>query len=111
MVLAAWIMISRPTSVLPVKAILSTMGLVQISGPTTWPGPVMTLKTPGGNRPVSWMISVSFNRLRGVKVAGLMITVLPAASAGASFQIAIRKGKFHGMIWPQTPIGSLSTML
>jgi ABC-type antimicrobial peptide transport system permease subunit len=32
--------------------------------------------------------------------------VLPAASAGASFHAAINNGKFHGMIWPQTPIGS-----
>ena len=30
----------------------------------------------------------------------------PAASAGASFQVAIRIGKFHGMIWPTTPSGS-----
>ena len=26
--------------------------------------------------------------------------------AGASFQVAIRIGKFHGMIWPTTPSGS-----
>ncbi len=35
-----------------------------------------------------------------------MTTQLPAASAGASFQVAIRIGKFHGMIWPTTPSGS-----
>ena len=27
-------------------------------------------------------------------------TVLPVASAGASFQACISSGKFHGMIWP-----------
>src|SRR4051812_22471445 len=32
--------------------------------------------------------------------------VLPAASAGATFQIAIRNGKFHGTTAPTTPIGS-----
>jgi hypothetical protein len=31
---------------------------------------------------------------------------LPAASAGASFQAAIRIGKFQGMICPTTPSGS-----
>ena len=33
----------------------------------------------------------------------------PAASTGASFQAAMRNGKFHGTIWPTTPIGSCST--
>ena len=31
----------------------------------------------------------------------------PAASAGPSFQAAISSGKFHGMICPTTPTGSL----
>ena len=42
----------------------------------------------------------------GVCSAGLRTTQLPAARAGASFQTAIRIGKFHGMIWPTTPSGS-----
>ena len=57
------------------------------------------------------MISVSLSRLSGVKVAGLMMTVLPAARAGAIFQMAMRKGKFQGMICPQTPMGSRRTKL
>ena len=32
--------------------------------------------------------------------------MLPAASAGASFQAAISSGKFQGTIWAQTPTGS-----
>jgi hypothetical protein len=36
----------------------------------------------------------------------LSTTALPAASAGASFHVAIRIGKFQGMIWPTTPSGS-----
>ena len=35
----------------------------------------------------------------GVCSAGLSTTQFPAASAGASFQVAISRGKFHGMIW------------
>ena len=42
----------------------------------------------------------------GVCSAGLSTIALPAARAGASFQTAIRIGKFHGMIWPTTPSGS-----
>jgi hypothetical protein len=44
--------------------------------------------------------------LIGVDSAGLSTTQLPAPMAGASFQAAIRIGKFHGMIWPTTPSGS-----
>ncbi len=42
----------------------------------------------------------------GVCSAGLRTMQLPAARAGASFQVAMRMGKFHGMIWPTTPRGS-----
>ncbi len=62
------------------------------------------LSTPGGSR--SAISSVSTRMLTGVDSAGLSTTQLPAPSAGASFQAAIRIGKFHGMIWPTTPSGS-----
>ena len=34
-----------------------------------------------------------------------MTTVLPAASAGPSFQLQNMSGKFHGTICPTTPTG------
>ena len=37
---------------------------------------------------------------------GLMTTVLPAASAGASFHAVSSSGEFHGMIAATTPSGS-----
>ena len=43
--------------------------------------------------------------MSGVVSAGFRTTVLPHASAGASFHAAMSSGKFHGMIWPHTPIG------
>ncbi len=43
--------------------------------------------------------------MSGVVSAGLRTTVLPQASAGATFQASIRSGKFQGMIWPATPTG------
>src|ERR1041384_2018800 len=41
--------ISRPTSVEPVNATLSTPGCAAIAAPTTLPEPGTTLSTPGGN--------------------------------------------------------------
>ena len=38
---------------------------------------------------------------------GLMTTVQPAASAGASFQATSISGEFHGVMKAQTPTGSL----
>ncbi len=52
------------------------------------------------------MSSISTRIEAGVCSAGLSTTQLPAASAGASFHVAIRMGKFQGMIWPTTPSGS-----
>ena len=51
------------------------------------------------------MISASTRIDTDVVSAGLITTVLPAASAGAIFQAAISSGKFHGMTWPATPSG------
>jgi len=34
-----------------------------------------------------------------------MTMVQPAARAGATFHANMRRGKFHGMIWPTTPTG------
>ena len=98
-------MMSRPTSVEPVKATLSTSGLVVMTSPMLPPGPAMMLTTPGG-KPTSSMIRASSIALSGVSLAGLSTIVLPVASAGPSFQTAISSGKFHGMIEAQTPIGS-----
>ena len=96
-------MIERPTSVEPVKAILSTPGCATSAAPVS-PAPVTMLTTPGG-RSASAISSASFNAVSGVVSAGFSTTVLPQASAGAIFHAAMRSGKFHGMIWPATPTG------
>lgn len=44
--------------------------------------------------------------VKGVCSAVFRTIVLPHANAGPTFQANIIKGKFHGMIWPATPIGS-----
>jgi hypothetical protein len=101
----AAVVTSRPTSVEPVKATLSTPGWAAMAAPTTLPGPVTTLITPGG-KPAFSASSASRKVDSEVSSAGLSTTVLPIASAGASFQEAIDIGKFHGTIAPTTPIGS-----
>ncbi len=64
----------------------------------------MMFTTPGG-RSASWITCASRSAVSGVVSAGLSTTVFPVASAGAIFHAAISSGKFHGMIWPATPIG------
>src|SRR5579884_3220474 len=92
-----------PTSVEPVKAILSTPGCATSAAPVA-PSPVTTFTTPGG-RSHSSQISARTSAVSGVVSAGLRTTVLPQASAGASFHAAISSGKFHGTIEPTTPTG------
>lgn len=50
------------------------------------PGPVTTLKTPGG-RPASAHISENNKAVRRVYEAGLSTTVLPIAKAGQTYNI------------------------
>ena len=56
--------------------------------------------------PASIDSSAILRAVRLVCSAGLTITELPAASAGAIFQASINNGKFHGKTQPTTPIGS-----
>ena len=97
--------ISRPTTVEPVKAILSTSGWSTSAAPVS-PSPVITFSTPSG-RPASSASSPSRSAVKGVCSAGFSTIVQPAARAGATFQAAISRGKFQGMICPATPTGSL----
>ena len=100
-------MIPLPVDVSPVKAILSMRGCSTSIWPTDDPGPVITLTTPAGT-PTSAAISASASAVSGVWLAGLMITVLPHASAGATFHAVSSSGKFHGTMAATTPTGSRS---
>ena len=59
------------------------------------PGPATTLSTPSGS-PASRAIFSSSSAVSGVSSAGLRTTVLPAASAGATFQEAIVEREVPG---------------
>ena len=72
--------------------------------PASTPNPLTMLRTPAGKRSA---INSFKNMIdTGVCSAGFNTTQLPAASAGANFQTAIKIGKFQGMICPTTPRGS-----
>jgi hypothetical protein len=101
---AVWRRRMRPTSVEPVKASLAMPSWPAIAAPAS-PSPLTRLKTPAG-RPASAQISAKAMAVSGVCSADFSTTVQPAASAGATFQASISSGKFHGMIWPQTPAAS-----
>ncbi len=49
--------------------------------------------------------------MSGVSLAGLRITVHPAASAGPILRVAIAAGKFHGVTRTQIPTGWCRTTI
>ncbi len=79
----------------PVKAILATLGCVTSGSPTSGPKPVTMLTTPGGN-PAFSNNSPKANAETDEYSDGFQTTVLPAASAGASFHVASSSGEFQG---------------
>mmetsp|Transcript_3362 Transcript_3362/g.7615 ORF Transcript_3362/g.7615 Transcript_3362/m.7615 type:complete len:292 (-) Transcript_3362:104-979(-) len=109
MVLAAACITLWPVTVDPVNAILAIRSDVDSAAPASAPKPVTMLSTPGGSRSPTSSISTMMEV--GVCSAGFKTMQLPAARAGATFQAAMRRGKFQGMICPTTPRGSLMTML
>ena len=104
---AALRMIPLPVLVSPVNAILSMPGCSTSAWPTVEPAPVTTFRTPGG-KPASSASSPSARAVSGVWLAGLRMTVLPQASAGATFHAASSSGKFQGTMAATTPTGSRS---
>ena len=88
----------------PVNATLFTRGELASGLPASRPKPLTTFSTPAGSR--SAISSIRSRIESGVCSAGFSTMQLPAASAGASFHVAISSGKFQGMIMPITPSGS-----
>ena len=77
-----------PVSTEPVKATPATRASSTSASPTS-PAPATTLTTPGGR----WSKqSASISVDSGVSSDGFATTVLPAASAGASFQASSSSG-------------------
>ncbi|CAM5681879.1 hypothetical protein SBADM41S_05403 [Streptomyces badius] len=87
---AAWatfVPLARP----PVKETRSTSGCSESRAPTGSPAPVTRLAAPSGS-PASASSLIRCTVESGVTSLGLSTKVLPAARAGAIFQLAWRRG-------------------
>ena len=80
-----------------------------MASPTLSPGPVSTLTAPPG-MPASTARSARRSTVSGVTDGGLMMQVLPVIRAAASFHATMSVGKFHGVMRPTTPRGSLTVI-
>src|SRR6187455_372338 len=96
---------SVPVRSEPVNATFATSGCSTSGAPTSGPKPVTTLTTPGG-KPASSTSFMNSSAEADVNSDGLITTVLPAASAGASFHVVSSSGEFHGTMAATTPSGS-----
>ncbi len=92
-----------PMSELPVKATAATSRCSTNAAPTSAP-PFTTLTMPAGI-PASDASRASSSAVTGVCGEGLMTTALPAASAGATFQLVSEKGPLNGARIATTPYG------
>src|SRR5919108_3111415 len=97
-----------PVAIDPMNPTADVPGFAATSSPTTGPGPVTMLNTPGG-RPASTMHSASFTAHTDVVGAGTHTTAFPAARAGATISAGIVYGQFQGVITPTTPRGTRYT--
>ena len=104
---AAFRAMASPVFVPPVNDIALIFGCSTIACPAEGPVPLTIFKTPFGN-PAFEQISPNKNAVIGVTSLGFATTVLPAASAGAIFQVNKYSGKFQGEIHPTTPMGCRS---
>src|SRR5690349_3093862 len=95
-----------PISVDPVNEIFRMTGFDVSSPPISRADPVTTFRTPPGT-PARDASSASASALKGVFDAGLTTVVQPAARAGPTLRVIIAMGKFHGVLQPTTPMGSL----
>ena len=94
-----------PARVEPVNDMKSISGCADIASPTVAPSPCTRLNTPFGV-PAACRISANSTAFSGATSLGLRTIVQPAAIAGATLQTIWLIGQFHGVISPQTPIGS-----
>ena len=83
-------------------------GLHTRCSPTSRP-PGITLTTPSGKPASSTHCAIS-NASSGVSGDGFTTTAHPASRAGASFDMIVTWGTFHGAIAPTTPTASCRTM-
>ena len=97
-----YVMKRLPVAVEPVKATQSTSGCRPSARPATGPAPGSTWNAPAA-MPACSTSAASRIALRDDCSAGLRMTLLPAASAGATFQAAISRGSSRAPRPPPRP--------
>src|SRR6266404_1283093 len=98
-------MMAVPVAVSPVKVIAATPGCRVSNSPADpSPRPWTTLYTPEGT-PTVCITSPSRVAVAGVSSDGFTTTVLPQASAGATFHVISSSGRFQGQKTAITPFG------
>src|SRR3712207_7969142 len=86
-------MMACPVAVEPVNMSLSTCGWLDRRAPTS-PSPATAVSTSAGS--TLFRTCTSASTLSGVCSEGLTTTVLPIRRAGATCQMVIIMGQFHG---------------
>ncbi len=94
-------LISRATSVEPVKATPATAGCWTSAAPTR-PSPTASCSASCGT-PAAWNSRTASAAIRGVCSAGLAMTALPATSAADTWPRKIASGKFQGLMQTKMP--------
>ena len=99
-------MIALPVADSPVNVIASTPGCrVRNSPAESGPKPCTRLNTPVGHAGGGHHLGQQRRRGRASPRDGFTTTVLPQASAGATFQVSSSSGRFHGTMIATTPTG------
>ena len=94
MILATWVEPVNTTPAMP--------GCATSAAPTVSPGPCSSCSASAGT-PASCSNCTAACAIAGVCSAGLASTVLPVASAAATWPVKIASGKFQGLMQAQGP--------
>ena len=93
-----------PVAVEPVKLMARTSGWAHSGSPASLPKPCTMFSTPAG-MPASSASSPRRAAVRGDSSLIFSTAVLPKARQGATFQVAVMKGTFQGLMSAHTPTG------
>jgi shikimate kinase len=96
---------SRPARVEPVKDIMSMSGMGRHRGADAGPSPCTRLNTPAGT-PASCRISAKMDRVERGDLARLQHHGAARRQRRRHLAAIWLSGQFHGVMSPQTPIGS-----
>ena len=101
---AATLLMCKPTSREPVKAMYRVLGWATTASPKLAPAPGQKFTTPSG-MPASSSSSMNLAAIVGESLDGLRMTVLPLTMEASVIPAMMAQGKFQGGITAPTPSG------